>query len=186
MRLNLGCGFSRVEGYVNVDSWAGCSPDVVCDLENEVWPFEDSSAEYVFFDHSLEHMGETTKQFFHIMKELYRVCAPGAEIAINVPHPLNRLYTNDPTHVRPIYPETLGMFSQDINRRQIEAGLKNSKLGLQTETDFEILSIEYVPDGRLPKMSDVELEDKLLAENNVVAEIRFRLRTVKSNGLHRS
>ena len=179
MRLNLGCGFAHYHDFTNVDSWEGCEPDVVCYLENEEWPFEDNSAEYVLFDHSLEHMGETTKQFFHVMKELYRVCIDGAVVEINVPHPLSQLYTNDPTHVRPIYPETIGMFSKEINERQIKNGMKNSKLALQTNTDFEITSIQYIPDDRMKGLNTEILEKKLLSENNVAAEIHMKLKVLK-------
>ena len=179
MKLNLGCGFVNYNDFTNVDSWEGCAPDVVCDLENEVWPFEDSSAEYVLFDHSMEHMGASTHQFFHVMKELYRVCKNGAEIEINVPHPQSRLFTNDPTHVRAIYPETLGMFSLAINERQVEQKMKNSKLAMQTGTNFDIVSITYIPDGRMQGMSDVMLEQKLLSENNVASEIHIRMKCIK-------
>lgn len=179
IKLNLGAGFISKPGFISVDNWAGCNPDVVCDLENEIWPFEDSTAEYVLFDHSLEHMGASTNQFFHVMKELYRVCKDGAVVEINVPHPQNRLYMNDPTHVRPIYPETLGMFSKEINERQIKEGMKNSKLALQTDTDFEITSINFIADGRVAGVPESELEQKLLAENNVVAEIHMKLKVIK-------
>lgn len=178
MRLNLGCGFAHIDGYVNVDSWAGCSPDVICDLENETWPFEDDCAQFVFFDHSLEHMGASTAQFFHVMKELYRVCKDGAEIVINVPHPRSDLYLNDPTHVRPIHPETLGMFDQTINRRQISEGMKNSKLGMQTNTDFHIEQVTYIPDGRMHNY-DGSLDDALRSQNNVASEIHIRMKAVK-------
>lgn len=179
MKLNLGCGFAHKEGFINVDNWDGCKPDIICDLENEAWPFDGDSVDYVLFDHSLEHMGASTKQFFHVMKELYRVCKNGAKVEINVPHPQNRLFTNDPTHVRAIYPETLGMFSQSINRRQVEAGMKNSKLGLQTGTDFEITHITYIPDGRFSNVAVSVLEQKLLSENNVAAEIHIGLKVIK-------
>lgn len=179
MKLNLGCGFVNYSDYINVDNWAGCNPDVVCDLENEIWPFEDSTAEYVLFDHSMEHMGETTRQFFHIMKELYRVCKNEAIVEINVPHPQSRLYTNDPTHVRPIYPETLGMFSKEINERQVKTGMKNSKLAMQTNTDFEVTSISYIPDNRVAGLCIETLEEKLLVENNVAAEIHMKLKVIK-------
>lgn len=43
MKLNLGCGDKKYDGYVNVDLHG--SPDVTCDLSVFPWPFEDASAE---------------------------------------------------------------------------------------------------------------------------------------------
>ena len=37
MRLNLGCGNSRMDGYLNVDKEAGCKPDKIQDLEVFPW-----------------------------------------------------------------------------------------------------------------------------------------------------
>ena len=34
MRFNLGCGFNKCDGVVNVDRFADCAPDEVVDLEN--------------------------------------------------------------------------------------------------------------------------------------------------------
>ena len=59
MRLNLGCGFKKLEDFVNVDKETACEPDRVVDLENIPWPFDDSCAEEVVLSHTLEHLGES-------------------------------------------------------------------------------------------------------------------------------
>jgi predicted SAM-dependent methyltransferase len=87
MKLNLGCGHNRLQGWTNVDMFQECSPDVVVDLESLPWPWADASVERVLFNHSLEHLGQDSRTFLGMMKELYRVCQDGAEIEINVPHP---------------------------------------------------------------------------------------------------
>ena len=43
LKLNLGCGDKKHEGFVNVDLHG--DPDVRCDLSQFPWPFEDSSAD---------------------------------------------------------------------------------------------------------------------------------------------
>jgi|GEM_PF-1906114 len=40
LKLNIGCGFNKIDGYVNVDAFPDCSPDVLWDLETTPWPFE--------------------------------------------------------------------------------------------------------------------------------------------------
>ena len=35
MKLNLGCGFDKREGWLNVDSFAECQPDQFLDIEQQ-------------------------------------------------------------------------------------------------------------------------------------------------------
>ena len=58
MKLNLGCGTNKLEGFVNVDVEPASEPDMVVDLDILPWPFEDSSAEEIQLNHVLEHLGQ--------------------------------------------------------------------------------------------------------------------------------
>src|ERR1700761_187803 len=111
----MGSGLNRKPGYVNVDASAESEPDEVFDLEVTPWPWPDSCAEEVRFNHSLEHMGGDAKVFLAIMKELYRICAHGAIVDIHVPHPRHDYFIGDPTHVRIITTEVLRLFSKKFN-----------------------------------------------------------------------
>lgn len=81
-KLNLGSGEFLKAGFVNVDYYSISSPDIVHDLSKFPYPFEDNYFELVEADHVLEHLEEP----FEVMRELYRICAPGAIIHIRVPH----------------------------------------------------------------------------------------------------
>ena len=81
MKFNMGCGQQNRPGYVNVDVAASSTADEVVDLEATPWPWPDSCAEEVVFNHALEHMGGDPKVFLAIMAELYRICAPGAVLS---------------------------------------------------------------------------------------------------------
>ena len=87
MKLNLGCGNYKMDGFFNVDKFAYCEPDEVVDLEVFPWPWADNAVDEVVMSHVLEHLGQETKVYFGIIKELYRVCGDGAEVRIAVPHP---------------------------------------------------------------------------------------------------
>src|SRR4051812_28847226 len=113
LKLNLGSGQNPKPGYINVDKFG--SPDVTCDLEQFPWPWEDNSVGEVEMFHVLEHLGESTATFMGIIKELYRVCRDGAMMRISVPHPRCDDFLNDPTHVRPITPEVMSLFSKRLN-----------------------------------------------------------------------
>ena len=58
LRLNLGCGEDHKPGYINVDKYG--NPDVLHDLEEFPWPWDDESVEEILMKHILEHLGERT------------------------------------------------------------------------------------------------------------------------------
>lgn len=186
MKFNMGCGVNRLDGYINVDKYAEGQPDRQIDLEVLPWPIGSDEAQEVLFNHSLEHMGRDPDIFLGIMRELYRICAPGAVVQINVPHPRHDNYLADPTHVRPITPMTLALFSRRNNLAWQESGGANSPLALYLGVDFEIVRIEhilekkYLDQLRAGEISQEQLVDIVNERNNVVAEYRFTLKTVKA------
>ena len=109
MKLNLGSGLKRYDGYLNVDYDPLVNPDYIVDIEKGDLPFEDNSVDAVIAHHILEHIGEN---FLHFMQELYRVCKDGAIIDIEVPHHRHENFFGDPTHKRPITVEMLKKFSK--------------------------------------------------------------------------
>ena len=185
IRLNLGCGQNKKDGYVNVDKYDTFEPDRVWDLERCPWPFDSDSVTEVVMHHSLEHMGASTEGFLAIMQELYRVCAAGAVIAIDVPHPRGDGYAGDPTHVRPITPQILSLFSKRNNREWQRLGWPNTPLASYLDVDFEVTSVEYmlmpVWAARLQagEVTQSDLEFAMNSYFNVVDVIKIKLRIVK-------
>ena len=183
LKLNLGCGQNLKEGYTNVDKFG--EPDVKTDLECFPWPFEDSSVDEIELNHVLEHLGQTPDIFLNIMKEMYRISKNQAVIKITVPHPRHDDYMNDPTHVRPITPVLMSLFSKQKNREWAEKGQANSPLALFLDVDFEITSLEQ----RLDEAVSHKLEKKQITEsqlpemarsfNNIVREFYIELKAVK-------
>ena len=70
MRLNLGCGSNKRDGFVNVDLSPLCDPDMVWNLEETPWPWPDSSVSEVVLIHVLEHLGETTEKYFNVLRSM--------------------------------------------------------------------------------------------------------------------
>jgi len=81
-KLNLGCGETKKEGYVNVDWQSLTNPDVTHDLNSLPYPFPDSSFDLIEAFHVIEHLDKP----FAIMKELHRISRTGGEVIIKVPH----------------------------------------------------------------------------------------------------
>jgi len=99
MKLNLGSGKSKVEGFTNVDSIAFEGVDVVHDLTVYPWPFEDGSVEEVLCSHFLEHLAARERVRF--VNELHRVMVKGAKAQIIAPHWCSCRAYGDMTHQWP-------------------------------------------------------------------------------------
>lgn len=183
MKLNLGCGNKKMEGYVNVDLYG--DPDVRVDLEQFPWPWADNSVDEIQLVHVLEHLGETKTVFISVMKELYRVCKDGAKINIEVPHFKSDDFFNDPTHIRPITAQGLGLFSQIANRESQKQGWASSTLGLDYGVDFHLESVGYIPSNIwLAKTPEADRTAERLQMDsdlyfNMIADAQFILRVLK-------
>jgi SAM-dependent methyltransferase len=81
-------------GAVNLDITDATRPDVVHDLNERPWPFEDDTFDFVQAIDVLEHLEDTLAT----MNELFRVCQHGAVVKIVVPHFSSANAFTDPTH----------------------------------------------------------------------------------------
>lgn len=180
MKLNIGAGDTRYEGFLNIDYDARCKPDFQLDIEKDKLPIEDNTVDEVVAHHVLEHMGEG---YFHCLQELYRVCKHGALINIRVPHCRHDYFLNDPTHRRPITPEGLQLFSKKYNDECISQNAAASRLGYYYNVDFEILDVQNIPDDRYRdafegKLKE-EVEQYISERNNIIMEVQILLVVVK-------
>lgn len=88
--LHIGCGDNKIPGAIGVDRRA---TDVVHDLEQIPWPFQDNSFDIVVAHSILEHL----TPFIPVMEEIHRVCRD--RVIISVPYFRSLHAYNDPTHV---------------------------------------------------------------------------------------
>lgn len=101
MRLHLGCGNQRIEGFVNCDLYPGPSVDHAFNVCHK-WPFQDDSAEAIYASHLLEHLPDP-KAFF---AEAWRVLRPDGEMMLRVPYGGHKAAWWDLEHLRPWHAET--------------------------------------------------------------------------------
>jgi SAM-dependent methyltransferase len=80
--LNLGCGKKRIAGAVNLDITADTGPDVVHDLEQVPWPFQDDQFGRVEAIDVIEHLSTPLAA----MLEIHRVTRPEGTVHIVLPH----------------------------------------------------------------------------------------------------
>lgn len=99
MKLDIGCGTRKVEGFVGVDAIEFEGVDVVHDMRVTPWPWEDDSVDEVLCSHFLEHLtGQERITFFN---ELYRVLKIGAKALMVTPDWSHASAYGDPTHQWP-------------------------------------------------------------------------------------
>ena len=92
--LHLGCGHKKLKGAKGVDILKISQVDVVHNLDNTPWPFENSSADIIFAHSSLEHL-DNIIDFFN---EVWRIGKDGCRLVISVPYFRSVDSFSDPTH----------------------------------------------------------------------------------------
>lgn len=119
LRLDIGCGKNKKEGFVGLDQYAMEGVDLTCDLSKHRWYFKvdqfqhpaliladnkmlmlaDNSVDEVHCSHFIEHLTATERVRF--MNELYRVMKPGAKATLIAPHWCSNRAYGDMTHCWP-------------------------------------------------------------------------------------
>jgi SAM-dependent methyltransferase len=128
MKLNLGCGETKIEGFVGVDRLSTAAVDVIHNLDIFPYPFEGSSVDEIMLDNVLEHLNDVIM----VMEEIYRISRPGAVIKIKVPYfKSNSAYT-DPTH-KHFFTETSFKYYD-----------KDNPLHFYTTAEFKVLKVKLI------------------------------------------
>lgn len=169
MRLNLGCGRNHLEGWVNVDSVALPSVDVVADLDRcrEVpLPFADDSVDELLLSHVLEHVGDTLA----LMQELHRIAKPGSVAVVRCPYGSSDDADEDPTHRHRFFVGSFGYFSQPYYWR--------ADYGYRGDWEPRRILLRVHRDGNAG-LSPQQIMGRVNAARNVVAEMVVDLVAVK-------
>ncbi len=109
MKLNLGCGNIKIDGFTGVDHVKTQATDVVHSLDAFPYPFEESSVDEILMDNVLEHLVDVVK----VMEELHRLLKPGGLLKINVPYAKSDGAFKDPTHKHFFTERTFQYFTED-------------------------------------------------------------------------
>lgn len=99
LKLDLGCGPHKRDGFKGVDSINFPGVDYVRDLTQTPWPWKDGSVEEAHTSHFVEHL--TASQRVTFCNELYRVLKPGGSCQVITPHWASCRAYGDPTHQWP-------------------------------------------------------------------------------------
>lgn len=99
VRLDLGCGQNKREGFKGVDFAPASGVDVVHDLLSFPWPFDTSSVDEINCQHFFEHVPAKLRPRF--MEEVYRVLKHGGTALFVTPAAWSNRAVQDFTHEWP-------------------------------------------------------------------------------------
>lgn len=129
--LLIGCGNSRRKKLsFNDNDWTdlttldhdpNCGADVIHELEDLPWPFEDNSFDEVHAYEVLEHLGRQGdfRSFFAHFAEIYRVLKPGGHLIATCPSWKSIWAWGDPSHCRIISSASIVFLNQAAYADQV-------------------------------------------------------------------
>ena len=149
MKLNIGCGNKKINGYIGVDKFKCLAADYICDIENEKLPFEENSITSIILDNVIEHFYDIPK----VIDELVRVSQKGTNIKIITPHFSSLSSWIDPTHIHHLSYFSFDHFEKSSNpQNYLGQGVKiqhkklsfgGGVLGLTARLIFKISPRKY-------------------------------------------
>ena len=164
--LDLGCGWAKAANAIGVDRVPLSTVDIVCDLSDFPYPFASSSFNKIVLNDVIEHLPDTITA----MEELYRICAPNAQVFIRVINWNSEYNAMDPTHVRKFHEKTFHFFGTFKDR----AYYSNAR--------FEVVKVHKVYSEKAKKLffnNQTLLEKASYYLNNVLEDLHFELKALK-------
>jgi SAM-dependent methyltransferase len=134
MELLIGCGNNRKKqitfdgiseewskDLITLDWDDYCNPDVLHDLNQLPYPFDDSMFDEIHAYETLEHIGRQGdyRAFFNQFSELHRILKPGGWLIGSCPNWDSVWAWSDPGHTRLITPQMLSFLSQSEYDKQV-------------------------------------------------------------------
>lgn len=106
LKINLGSGHWKLEGWVNVDIDPDSEPDVLADLSGPL-PFDDGVAGFMHTEDFIDQLDLTGARRF--LLECHRILAPGGVIRILTPdvEQLARMYLETPGELLALWRENV-------------------------------------------------------------------------------
>jgi hypothetical protein len=191
-KLNMGCGWKKIDGFINADKSNLFKPDLVMDFNKVPWPFEDNEFNFIWAKDILEHLGDTSDDFIKIIKEMYRVSAPGCIWEVQSPHWRCDNAINDPEHKRLITLGMFGLFNKDRLLRTLHdnPGTSDSLLAFEHDIDIDVFDTKNIYCNywedliHNKKVTEDELSYSLATLNNVAESVLYAIQVHKPGRIH--
>lgn len=163
-KINLGCGFKKFDGYLNVDKSELVKPDEIVDLEIFPWKWKDNEFDNIVAKDIIEHIGNDYSDFIDLIKEMYRITANGGIWEIQIPHWRCDTALDDPTHKRLITVGMFNLFNKKIQIEKAKAKESDSLLAFQHNIDIEICDVQF----EYTKPYQDKIQDNSITEEELI------------------
>lgn len=128
-KLDIGGGESREDDWITID--INPKADIVHDLNALPWPVRTEECTRIRMFHVLEHLYDPLS----IMREVYRISKPLAEVEIWVPWWKNDMFAN-PNHKHCFKP----IWFKNLSK---QSGVWSGEMQCHSDIDFKIISITH-------------------------------------------
>jgi hypothetical protein len=174
IKLDIGCGKNKKEGFIGVDQSKMDGVDLVHDVR-QPWPWKDDSVEEVHCSHFLEHLN--AQERIHFFNELYRVLKVDSKAQIITPHWCSHRAYGDPTHQWPPVSEMMYSYL-DKNWRADQAPHTDIKFNpAGYKCDFEYTCGYSFNPTLYPKNDDYKMfavQNYKEAAQDIIASVKKR------------
>jgi predicted SAM-dependent methyltransferase len=83
MKIHFGCGYNKLNGWINVDLDQSCKPDVIANLSQGL-PFKSRSIDYIHSEDFVDQLELETA--YHFLKECHRILKEGGVMRVLTPN----------------------------------------------------------------------------------------------------
>ena len=126
IKVNVACGQIRMENFIGIDKVKTDATDIVHNLDEIPWPFEDDSVDEIHCSHYVEHVKDLTS----FVDEMHRIMKKGAKATIIAPYYASMRAIQDPTHVRSICEATFLYYNEGWRK-------SNNLIHYQIKSDYD-------------------------------------------------
>lgn len=187
LKIDLGCGSHKRDGFTGIDLFPGNGVDQVADLEKGLPFLSDNSVDEFFTAHFLEHV----RNLEFLLREIHLTLKPGGFVTVIVPHFSNPYFFSDYTHQR-----FFGLYSFDYFSSVKSKGYRRGVPGYNLDYNFVIESRKLVFKSPIFQLVNLirkylvqpffnlspyfqEVYEAFFTKTFQCSEIRFVLRPVK-------
>jgi SAM-dependent methyltransferase len=123
IKLDIGCGLRKFEGFIGIDSRKQPGVDVVMNVELDPLPYKVDTVDEIRAYHVFEHL--RPEGLFHLLDECGRVLKPTGLLNVEVPRWGTPAYLINPDHKIGFVEDTFGFFQVPADGMDAHGYLKH-------------------------------------------------------------